>query len=163
MSSSRRSQQSRNTRSSRQANPLPGLTVYFPGEGRTRAASLEYQVLDDRSPLYLAVRNIANLGLIILEAGRGRIALMTLARALILENWQLEQPCLYPRNDSNLINLGRTIDLFLSRVRQGFPNIYVTHTSGEAATAREDWADEDSTLESYDARLAGTMYLHRQV
>ncbi|TPX11442.1 uncharacterized protein E0L32_007861 [Thyridium curvatum] len=55
------------------------------------------------------------------------------------------------------------IDLFLQRMRSGFPEVYVMHSKGEAVTVRYNWAGRNDRLEDYQPVDAGQLRLSPRI
>lgn len=141
---------------------LPNLRVWVPIGYTTNTTELPPS--DSR---HLNARRAVDRGLRILETPRGRAALGSLAKWIIVGNRKgRNPPCLYPRDDPNFEKLDEHITHFLKVMRSSFPEVYLTETTrGEALAVRYDRSPgaDDTALEDYNPRGFGHLELNHTV
>lgn len=137
---------------------LRGLTVWQPtGTGKQTVP------FPPNSSTHRTVRDIISRSLVILESPRGRRALRRLAVSIVEQRRVQQHRCLYTDANPNSAKMDEYIDLFLQRMRSGFPEVYVMHSKGEAVTVRYDWAGRNDRLEDYQPVDAGQLRLSPRV
>jgi hypothetical protein len=118
----------------------------------------EFQQVSPTDPLFLAVSHCIDTSLRVLEQPRGRQGLIEGGKTFI----RLKESAAYKGNLENDEEMGEWVDCFLNRVREDFPNVFVTATLIEnAALVRK--VRPANVEKDFKPKFAGIMCLDKWV
>ncbi|KAI6085743.1 hypothetical protein F4821DRAFT_239949 [Hypoxylon rubiginosum] len=139
---------------------VQNLNVYVEIEN-----SDEMELISTTSVRYQIVEAVTNLGLGILESPQGRASLVQVATEIIQQRnnppgKKKKEPIAHIY-DQPLGDMPHWIDIFLQKLRENFPSVFLLDTPGEAVACRQDWKGTD--MKKYDPKVAGTLQLNQTI
>lgn len=129
----------------------------------------DFEKIEPGSQYYNLVSStqaVLDRGFLLLETESGGAGLNRTADGIVagLQAEGHSRPCLFPDHTKTFNDINKATRHFLTKMKSGFPDIYLTNTKGEAETIRYAIKPEPfQSLNDFDPVLAGEMRIQYQV